>query len=231
MPIGGYAQKSSVETGVVVRSTPAGAQVTLTGEAVVSGVSPVHFHQPLIGGYELKIEKYGWEDYRTRVVLDPTKLSTFDVSLSPKTRFKAAARSLLIPGWGQMYTEQKSKGLLMLGLVAASGAAYLIADDDFDYKYDSYVRRREAYDSVAVHGTREDLAAAYEELVRAQDRAYDAENIRRATIVAGAVVWAVNVLDVLFFFPEERGTFSIKGVAVEPTATIRQVGLTLSTSF
>jgi len=108
----GISAQETQSTGLIVRSQPPGALATVSGEVTVSGVTPVHFRQTLIGDYKLTLKKYGYEKYTTRVILDPGKLTTIDITLSPKTRFKAAVRSLFIPGWGQRYTEQKNKGYL-----------------------------------------------------------------------------------------------------------------------
>ncbi len=219
------------EAGVRIETDPPGAQVTLEGEATVSGISPVVFRLPLIGDYKLKVEKFGWEGYNTQLILDPRKNMTVNVSLSPKTRFKAAVRSFFIPGWGQTYTGQKNKGALLLLATIGSGAAYLILDNKFDDKFDTFESRRDEYDSLLVHGTQSELDAAWQRLANAQDEAYDAENRRRVAIGAVVASWAINMLDILFFFPAERGTFSVKGVAVKPQPVGDGFGVTLSAEF
>ena len=79
--------------GVVVTTSPPGAEVVLRGDAVVSGVSPVFFQQGLIGVYQVEIRRHGYENYTTQVTLDPTRQFDLEINLSPKTRLKAAARS------------------------------------------------------------------------------------------------------------------------------------------
>ena len=220
-------------TGLIVRTQPPGAVATVSGELTVSGVTPVLFQQPLIGDYKLELKRYGYETYKTHLVLDPSKQMTLDVTLSPKTRFKAVVRSLFIPGWGQRYTDQKTKGGLLTAMIVGTGVAYLFADNNFDDKYDTYLDRLHRYDSLSVNGTVEELRNAKRELDNAQDKAYDTENIRRATIGVAIGIWAVNVLDLLFFFPEEHSTFSVKGVTIAPSASLKDgsVGITLTKGF
>lgn len=216
---------------VTVRSTPEGAQVTLSGDVVVSGVTPVQFNHPLIGQYKLIVKKRGYESYSTRVVLDPTKQMEIAVRLSQKTRLKALSRSLLIPGWGQKYSDQKTKGYLFGALALGSVVAYFIADADFDDKYDLFQKKLDQYDSVSTSGNIQELRLLKQELDRAQDKAYDAESIRRVTIGAVVAVWGISLLDALFFFPEEKATVSIKGLAVQPSAGPDRIGLTVSKWF
>ena len=216
---------------LTIRSDPAGAQVKLTGDLIVSGVSPVRFSQLLIGSYKLEVKKWGYENYSGRLVVDPSKAMDIGVTLSPKTRFKAAARSLFIPGWGQRYSDQKLKGNLFTLLAAASVIAYFIADDDFDYRYDNYNRWLDTYDQTAATGSIGELTNLQARLDDAQDKAYDAENVRRIAIGSAIAVWGLGVLDALLFTSQERTSFSVKGVAIKPATDFDKISLTLSKSF
>lgn len=216
---------------LTVRSNPPGAQVILIGDAIVSGITPARFAHLLVGDYKLTVKKYGYEDYSTHVLLDPSKPLTVDISLTPKTRLKAAARSLFVPGWGQKYTGQKNKAFLLASLAVGAGVSYYFADSRFDEKLATFDNLRAEYDSVAAHGNINELRLLQPGLDAAQDRAYDAENLRRATLGLAIAVWAVNLIDVLFFFPEERGVFSVKGLTLKPTAGAGRVGLAISTGF
>ncbi len=214
-----------------VRSLPPGAQATLNGETIVTGVTPANFTHLLIGDYKLSVSKYGYETYNTRVTLDPSTPQTVNISLKKKTRFKAMARSLFIPGWGQKYTDQKTKSFLYPVLTGLGGLAFLFTNDEYNYRKDNYDRRLTEYDSVKVSGTVDELRALQPGLENARNKAYDAETSRR---IAGGIVigvWSLNLIDILFFFPEERGTFSVKGLTFEPNATPNQFGLTLTRKF
>ena len=218
--------------GLVVRTTPAGAEVLLEGEAVVTGISPTFFQQQLIGEYKVKIKKYGYENYSTKVILDPTKQMEIAIKLSPKTRFKAAARSLFIPGWGQRYADEKFKGYAFTVLAAGAITGYLIADENFNDKYDTYESRLDAFDEARRSGASyAELRSLQKQLADAQGTAYDAENVRRIMIGAVVGVWALNVVDALFFFPSEGATFSVKGVSLVPTTDGKSFGLTLTHNF
>ena len=216
---------------VVIRSTPEGALVTISGDVVVSGVTPARFSHLLVGDYRLVLQKPGFERYSSRVVLDPTRPSEIDVRLSRKTSLKAAARSLLIPGWGQLYSEKKTKGYLLGTMAAVSVLAYLAADDEFDYRYDLYTSKQDRYDEWLTTGSQADLRRLKPELDEARRDAYDAENVRRVTIGAIVAVWSVSLLDALFFPPKQGAAISIKGLTVHPAANSDGVELTLSKRF
>ena len=77
----------------------------------------------------------------------------------------------------------------------------------------------------------EDLQRVHPLLVAAQDKAYDAETVRRVTIGVGIGIWALNVIDALFFFPEQKGTFIVKGLSLGPATDSENLGLALSMKF
>ncbi|MBN1211257.1 MAG: PEGA domain-containing protein [candidate division Zixibacteria bacterium] len=215
-----------------VKSSPAGAEVTLKGEAVVVGITPTVFQQPLFGEYRVDVKRFGFEKYSTRVMLDPSKPQELTVTLTPKTRIKAAVRSLVVPGWGQLYAEQRTKSFFFNLLAVGSVAAYLIADNDYNDKYDDLTASERAYDSTIIHGgSYADIRTSYLNLRDNREEAYDAETIRRITIGAVIGAWSLSVLDALFFFPQESGTFSVKGLALKPETGSGTIGLTLTKSF
>lgn len=219
------------QPGVVVTTQPPGAEVTLDGEAVVTGISPAYFPQGLVGSYKLKVKKYGFESHETEVLLDPTRRISVDVTLSPKTRLKAAARSLIIPGWGQAYNERKIKGYVFGTLALGAVGTFLIAENHFQDRKDEYEAILRVWDSTAANGSVDDLRLLDFPLERAQDRAYDAENVRRGAIGAVIGVWSLAVLDAIFFFPEHRATIDVKGITLEPQATPSQLGFALTRRF
>ena len=217
---------------VTVVSNPGGAEVVLDGDATLAGVTPTTFHQMLIGRYDVTVRKRGYETYHGEVVLDPTKSTQLEMTLSPKTRLKAAVRSMFLPGWGQRYGDQGTKGWMFHLLAAGSIAGYFVADHNFDIKYNKYEHRRDEYDYAVAHGaSREELERRLTALTDAQDDAFDYEDYRRISIGTVIGVWGLSVLDALLFFPNEGTAFSVEGVDIQPNANLNQVGVSLSYSF
>jgi hypothetical protein len=226
-----FAQASAVE-GLTVVTTPPGAEVALKGEASVSGLSPVTFSYSLTGEYSLIVKKYGYENYKTRLVLDPVHPQQISVELSPKTGFKAALRSMIIPGWGQMYEARKSRGYMFGVLFVGAGLVLIDNQNKFQDREDAYLARLAEYDGAVRSGASiDELTGYHAALVDAQRKAYDAEDNRRVAAGVVAGIWGLNVLDAILFAPRERATFSIKGIAVAPSVDAQGVSLTLSRAF
>jgi hypothetical protein len=219
-------------SGIVVRSSPPGAEVILKGDALVSGVTPATFRYPLVGEYELTVKRPGYDRYRTHVILDPSQQMQMDIQLSRKTGIKAAIRSMFIPGWGQWYTEQRTRGFAFSLLFAGAVTTYLVADHRFDDKEETFIQRRTEYDHALGGGaSRAELVWRHDALTSAQDDAYDAEDTRRLTIGCVAGVWGLNILDALLFTPRENAIFSVKGISVAPSTGADYAGITLSSRF
>lgn len=223
---------AQADANLTVRTSPPGAETRLEGEAELTAVTPAAFNYPLIGDYRLTITKHGYERYRTRLVLDPAHPTALDVELNPKTGFKAALRSALIPGWGQYYGDQKTKGFAFGLMFAGAAAFFAIADHDLTNKENDYESRLRAYDDARAEGaTYSELRRLHSAMADAQKRAYDAEDVRRISIGAVAGVWGLNVLDALLFTPTDNATFSVKGLAVEPSTDMQSVTVTLTKVF
>ena len=220
------------EKGLVVRSDPQGALVELKGEATVTGITPTIFQYPFVGDYDLVIKQRGYENYHTKVFLDPARRIELDITLTPKTRFKAAVRSMVFPGWGQRYSDRKGKGLAFLLLSVGASAAYLVADHNFNIKYDRYDQRLHEYDEAVAQGaTHDDLVVLSSLLNDAQEEAYDMEDVRRFTIGAAAAIWGLNVLDALLSSPRREGIVTVNDLTVTPTTDGLTFGLALSHNF
>lgn len=233
MAAGTRAQTSGA--GVVVQTWPPGAEVVLkgdAGDAKVAGITPTTFSQPLVGEYSVIISRPGYERHKSKILLDPSKQFTIDVTLSPKTRVKAAARSIFFPGWGQRYSDQKTRGFMYTLLAAGSVGAFFIIDKRFDDDFAEFDSRRSAYEHAYDNGSDfGTLQTLHAEMAAAQRIAYDSENDRRVALGVVAGVWALNVLDALIFFPTDRGSYSFRPIGLESTTASGLPGLALVGRF
>ena len=217
---------------LTVVTNPPGAEVELEGEAGLSGVTPVTFNYLLIGEYKLTIRKHGFETYETRLVLDPIQPQQINVDLSPKTTTKAVLRSLVIPGWGQSYSGQKTKSLFFKAMFVGAALNLYLADDDFRSRRDEYLQRLDEYDAaLAGSGSVDDLERRHAVLIAAQREAYDAESDRRLAAAITVGVWGLNLIDAVLFTPGERSTFSVKGLTIVPSAGTAGAGVAVTMAF
>ena len=186
---------------LTVVSSPVGTAITLEGEYQLAGVTPVTFNQKIVGAYRLTALRDGYEKYETTIILAGDEPFQIDFDMVPKTPFKAAFRSLVVPGWGQMYTKQKLRGVLYTSATFISLISLLIADQDFRDKRDTYNEVRDLYQSTR---SIDEKRIIKERLDTHRKEAYDAETVRQIAFGVTAFVWAFNVLDAIVFFPDRR---------------------------
>jgi len=106
-----FAQPDSNQ--ILFKSRPIGAVVELKGIHTIIGQTPLFIKHELNGPYQVRVNKSGFESWQKTVFFNPLTTRQFDISLTPKTRWKAVLRSMLIPGWGQCYSERPIKGVVV----------------------------------------------------------------------------------------------------------------------
>ncbi len=200
-------------SGISIVSNPPGAEAVLKGDLTIAGVTPVLFMQNLEGRYQLQLKRPGYETYKEGVYFQLGRPMSFNITLKPRTRFKAMARSVFIPGWGQLYSGQKIKGGVFFLLFAGASISYLVADSDFRDKRDYYDDLEDEFRASNSYEVKQRL---YPILAEAREEVYDAESVRRITVGAVATAWALNILDVLFNFPDVAASMSEKSLTIEP---------------
>lgn len=211
LPLIASAQQS--DNGYFVSSYPTGAEVSLEGDIIVSGVSPVGFTQGLLGTYQVRIRKFGYETYRSTVYLQPDRAISLFVDLKRKTRLKALARSMIIPGWGQIYSGQNTKGVGFLIFTVLATGAYLLTDDEYDYRVGIYESDLAAYQAAIGYDEKKLL---YSTMSDSRKNAYRAETERRIAIGAVAVGWGLNILDLILHYPEADGSLIGNSLSLRP---------------
>ncbi len=204
---------SQPEGGVTIASRPSGCTVHILGEIELVTTTPATITEQLRGTYLVSATRPGYETWTQEVVFSPGTLRKLTIELSPRTRMKAALRSRVIPGWGQYYSGEKSRSALWGVAIASSGVVAGIYELRYRDRKSDWEDGLERFDLAETIGEKELLQ---DEVYALQDRAYDAESDRRLAwgIVAG--VWAINVLDALIFFPEEKKLIGIP-LTVQPT--------------
>ncbi len=211
-----------------VTSDPPGTTVMLEGDFDLIGVTPTVFTQPLTGTYELKASREGYESYSTRLTLTGSSPLAVNIKLAPKTRFKAFIRSAVIPGWGQFYAGDNTRGVLFGLSSLASGVAVLLAEDDFQSKQDTYEDALAEFNEARSIERKKELE---EQVDNARQEAYDAETVRNVTLGVLGAVWVYNMLDAIIFFPDRRYEAYSPRVSLDTGHDFSRIGLALNFSF
>ena len=198
LPVFTFAQESG-SSFVTINSRPSGAVVHLEGEYQFIGRTPFVVPYTVVGQYDIKASKLGFQKLQRTVTFSGNVPSEVQLSLVPKTRLKSVGRSLLVPGWGQFYSDRKTVGVVYSTLTALSVISlvktyqdYLIASRDYENALGKVQLGGFSYaDRLGLY---EDVDSEWKNLQQKEDKLY--ANI---AIVAG--VWVLNIIDSFFFFP------------------------------
>lgn len=225
-PAAGAARRTAGS--VTITSDPSGAIVTLDGRGLhLVGRTPWTIRRGLDGIFTVRSHLDTHEQWRSTVYLDPATDQTIHMEISAKTPAKAGLRSLVLPGWGQHYSDRDVPGLVYFGSAVAAGVYLGIRAVQYEDRVDDIQVAWDAYAESSVQSEREVL---WEEVERRRELADDAQS-RRATawVILGAV-WGVNLLDALFFFPDTStpvvtSSGGVTGLFVEPRSDGVDLGL------
>ncbi len=189
---------------ITITTSPPGATVYLRGELDLVANTPASLPSNITGRYKTEITRPGYETWKGDLTFVPGSTNNVAIELSKKTRMKAMLRSLIIPGWGQVYSGDKLRGYLITsGAVVAAGTIFYL-DRRFDKKLNDYNEALEEYNSASAIEERIALKSCMD---GRQRDAYFAETDRNTALIVGAALWAYNVLDALLFFPDSDAYF------------------------
>ena len=137
---------------------------------------------------------------RTQAFLSRLRKQAYNQRLRLSSRWGGAFRSLVVPGWGQMYRGHKKKGYLIMGVTAGLAAAWAISDQSYRSAYRAY--RNTRIEDLALGrrtGADSDPLPFKTRYERAESRA------RRADIALAmlAAVWISSVFDNLVVGPAQ----------------------------
>lgn len=146
----------------------------------VVSINPAYNLDPVLTSPKiLEVFKQARRSYMDRVMSEPAiyRMPQADVRLS------ASWRSLLLPGWGQIYKQQKIKASVIIAAQVLSLAALVVMQAETERRHDDYLAIRD-YQDPAIEDRYQDYRRAY-----------------RFRNVVGYVtlgVWAFNYLDALY---------------------------------
>lgn len=102
---------------------------------------------------------------------------------------KAMMRSLVMPGWGQIFAGEKTKGYILTSLGTISLGSMLYFIFNANQKQDAYLSEKDSYL----------IAERYNDY----NNAY---RLRNASIISFTVIWLYSQIDLLFFTDFEKET-------------------------
>lgn len=197
---------------VDVFSDPPGARISLDGPMEITGITPFTGANLPLGKYSVKVVHPGFTSSRNSIILDSTSSSRIDLDLIPKERASAVARSMVLPGWGQLYYGSQLKGnsLLVGGMIALAGhtilgSGFYNARENYKDARDQYKGYENDYKPGSGFGIGlEDLEKAGETMEEEYTKMQDAYDYYVWSGWVLGAVWTLSFLDAFYFFPDYK---------------------------
>ena len=188
---------------VKIQSSPLGATVQLKGLYSIVGRTPFLVPYPLEGRYKIKATKEGYESETSHVNFFGNSESSIFIKLKPRTRTKAAMRSLAFPGWGQLYSGDKFRGIV-LGAVSMGLVGWTL------FTHNDYNTSQNALERAVENFNRNMSEEFFQNVQTKLGEAQDDYDFRNTMLLVTASFWAYNIMDSLIFFSSNGGGIEIK---------------------
>ncbi|MCG3120737.1 MAG: hypothetical protein ALAOOOJD_03565 [bacterium] len=230
-PNGGRVNDAAFEARIQILTRPIGALVFLDGEYAMAGRTPYTISYFLKGRYRIRSTKYGYENSEKHYVFNGQGDDKLTIKLRPKTRYKALWRSMRAPGWGQVYSDHKTRGFIIsllqfstAGVAIYQQAQYRSALDDYNVALKNYRANQNSQDG---------QAALIAQVQARQADLDDAYNARKRWLIITGSVYAWNLIDALFFFPAYHNGAVDVSMSLDPNPALHgaAIGLKVKANF
>ncbi len=116
--------------------------------------------------------------------------------------------SILVPGWGQVRAGHYGRGALFMSGELVALTTLAIADIQYNRAVEQYDRAKASYLHATYIG---DATGEYAIMHERWNSSNDLYGIRQTALYAAIGIWAVNVVDIIFFDSKGEPPLSISG--------------------
>lgn len=191
---------------LTVLSRPSNASYKLVGEQVFVGRTPSTLQRGLAGRFEVRGFGPGYETWKKDITLDGVNPDTVWMALQKKSALLGAARSAVLPGWGQFYCERPGSGWGFALGEATAGIVALVA-------WRSEGKNSDALSAAEARNQAFNSAASRQQLAEARASYEDSQQFTTNALRAMVGIAALSALEALVLGPPrpaEGGSIEIK---------------------
>lgn len=141
----------------------------------------------------------GYHPFKSSISIESPGPYIMDVTLSPVNKSAAVTRSLIFPGVGQLYSNQKLKGFGMVFFSIGSVLYLHELKKQYDHDQKSF---DVLYDQYLVAGSVGTMKIHYDELKRIDRQLIRQRNRFKTVLLAYSVVYSINIYDIIKNFPK-----------------------------
>lgn len=179
---------------LTVLSRPANASYKLVGEQTFVGRTPATLQRGLAGRFEVQGFGPGYETWKKSMTLDGVTPDTVWMSLRRKSALLGAARSVVLPGWGQFYCERPARGWAFALSEGVTGIVALVS-------WRNEQRREDDLSAAEARNHLFNNAASRTQVTNAQSSLEDAQQFTDQSVRVMIGIAALSVIEALVLGP------------------------------
>jgi hypothetical protein len=154
------------------------------------------------GEYDISITKPGFNDYSKTIKIDKNEPYNLNINLEPKSKTTAFLYSTILPGSGQIYSGNTTKGIIIGITTIGAAATFILLNQDYSNKRKQYLEDQEIYENTI---DLENIPNLYITMEKSYDEMKNTYDYTRIMVGITGVVWLYNILDSILFFPDQSG--------------------------
>lgn len=183
---------------VFVEAAPTAQGWVILDDGPTGEATPVRLEFVPPGSHTITAARCGQDGSTKSISVRVGEETQVLLDLAPKTPARAALRAVVLPGWGQHYKGQRTKGyLLQLGALGAASAA-VVGFVQRENAVDDFRAAQEQYGRAVVQA---DIDHWFSEMDAKLKDADSGESLRNVGYAALATVWVLGIVDAALGFP------------------------------
>ena len=194
---------------------PANSEIFIDGKFIQR---PVVQDYPLnYGQHTVEVMKRGYYAYDRTFIINRSDPVSLNIDLEPKSKTSAVLFSMVIPGTGQYYSGNKSKGIFMsVTFITCLAGGYILNSiyEDERKKFQNYQSVYEQTIDVNL------ISESHSRMMNSYDKMKNMHDFAAIAAACAGTIWLYSLFDNLFFFPaqEERSlsvSTSVNAASIE----------------
>jgi len=157
---------------------------------------PLEYFELKHGSYPLKMYRKGWETKKQTVNINKQQTTRINVILMPKSKRKSLMYSLMYPGAGQIYADNKLKGFAFATLGSAMVTSLISNGLKYGEENDAIGSYKLSYQNAT---TTSDIESTWQSY---QNQVNTVNDLQKQLLVYGGgyvVTWIINIVDAYLY--------------------------------
>jgi len=160
---------------------------------------PVQNYPLTYGQHSVNIYRPGYSSYGHTFVVNTSDPIRLEINLEQKSKFIATLLSFLVPGTGQIYSGNSTRGVIIGASFIGGIAGTYLLNNLYSDERKKFLQSQQLYENnIDVNN----MGSLYKKMMSTYENLDNLQNLTRILAGASAAIWLYGIFDAIFFFPE-----------------------------